>query len=185
MYPLSVRCWKAWIASRRTCAESVCALHKICGREALLPKSFPIPLCYDAMDTPQTHGGLADVWKGEHRGREVAAEALRVYRTSDFERIRKVGGAPLIVSSNEPVFHTVVLQGGGDVEDASSPECVTTVRRDDVRGSPSVRDGIRVDGEWEHQPVSAACGRKSVKACTTFVRPSPSLGIDDYTIIIA
>ena len=50
-----------------------------------------IPLCYDYLDTPQTCGGFADVWKGNHEGKEVAAKVLRVYLTSDFEKIRKVG----------------------------------------------------------------------------------------------
>jgi len=57
----------------------------------MLPKSLAIPLCYDPMATPQCHGGFADVWKGQYNGREVAAKALRVYSTSDFGRIRKVG----------------------------------------------------------------------------------------------
>ena len=168
---------------RRECLHSS---YKICGREALLPKSFPIPLCYDPTDTPQTYGGLADVWKGNHKGQVVAAKALRVYKTSNLERTRKVGDAPLIIFSNElTVPHTVVLQGGRNVEDASSPECVAAVRRDDYRQSVSVRDGIRVDEEWEHQQVSAACGRRSVEARMTFVGPSPSLDIDDYTIFVA
>ena len=140
--------------TRRECLRSS---YEICGRESLLPKSLQIPLCYNPMDTPQTHGGLADVWKGEYQGQEVAAKALKVYRTSNLKGIRKVGGAQLVTLSNElTVSHTVVLQGGRDVEDASSPECVATVGRDDVRGSASVRDGIRVDEEREHHPVSAA-----------------------------
>ena len=77
---------------RRECLRSS---YKICGRKALLPKLFPIPLCYDPTDTPQTHGGLADVWKGERNGQEVAAKALRVYKASDLERISRVGGAHL------------------------------------------------------------------------------------------
>ena len=78
--------------TRRECLRSS---YRICGCESLLPKSLLIPLCYNPVDTPQTYGGLADVWKGEYEGREVAAKALRVYRTSDLERIRKVGGVSL------------------------------------------------------------------------------------------
>ena len=97
------------------------------------------------------------MWKGEHNGQEVAAKALRVYKKNDFEEIRKVGGAPLIMFSNElTVPYTVVLQRGRDVEDASSPERVAAVRRDDDRESTPLRDGIRVDEEWGHHPVSAA-----------------------------
>jgi len=54
-----------------------------------------IPLCYDPMAIPQCHGGFADVWKGRYRDREVAAKALRVYETSDFEQIRKVSDPDL------------------------------------------------------------------------------------------
>ena len=139
---------------RRSCLR---ASYEICGRKALLPGSLPIPLCYNPMDTPETHGGLADVWKGEYKGREVAAKVLRVYKTSDPKGTRKVGGVPPIMFSSElTVSHAVVLQGGRDVEDPSSPERVTAVGRDDVRGSASVRDGIGVDEEREHYPVSEA-----------------------------
>ena len=41
------------------------------------------------------------MWKGEHKGREVAAKALRVYTTNDFERIIKVRGTRLVVFPNE------------------------------------------------------------------------------------
>jgi len=44
------------------------------------------------------------------------------------------------------------------MEDASPSERVAAVGRDDVRKSASVRDGIGVDGEWEHQQV---CGDES------------------------
>ncbi|KAF9646803.1 kinase-like protein [Thelephora ganbajun] len=69
---------------RRKCLSVLC---KICGRQALLPRSLQIPLCYDRSDTPLYQGGYADVWKGEHRGRPVAVKALRVYSTSDFDKI--------------------------------------------------------------------------------------------------
>lgn len=73
---------------RRKCLSALC---KICGRQALLPRSLKIPLCYDRSDTPLYHGGYADVWKGEHKGRQVAIKVLRVYSTSDFEKITSVG----------------------------------------------------------------------------------------------
>jgi len=43
------------------------------------------------------NGGFADVWKGQHDGKEVAVKILRVYLTSDFEQIRKVGRSLLSV----------------------------------------------------------------------------------------
>jgi len=72
---------------RKRCLRS---LYKICGRQALLPKSLPIPLPYDPTETPQCYGGFADVWKGQHNGLVVAAKALRVYHANDLDRIKKV-----------------------------------------------------------------------------------------------
>ena len=73
---------------RKKCLSALC---KICGRQALLPRSLQIPLCYDRSDSPLYRGGYADVWKGEHRGRHVAVKVLRVYSTSDFDKITSVG----------------------------------------------------------------------------------------------
>ena len=42
------------------------------------------------------------------------------------------------------------------MEDPPPPERATTARRDDDR--ESVRDGIEVDGERQHQPVSEGRG---------------------------
>ena len=67
------------------------SLYKICGRQALLPKSLAIPLCYDPSGVPQCRGGYANVWKGQHDGHEVAVKTLRVYQKSDLEGVRKVG----------------------------------------------------------------------------------------------
>ena len=66
-------------------------LCKICGHQALLPRSVQIPLCYDRESTPLYRGGYAEVWKGEHEGREVAVKVLTVYMTSDLDKIRQVG----------------------------------------------------------------------------------------------
>jgi hypothetical protein len=67
------------------------ALCHICSRRALLPTSLQIPLCYNRLEFPQYRGGFADVWMGDHQGRRVAAKVLRVYTTSDFDKIRRVG----------------------------------------------------------------------------------------------
>ena len=50
-----------------------------------------IPLCYNRSDPPLYHGGFAEVRKGEHQGREVAVKVLKVYQTSDFDKITRVG----------------------------------------------------------------------------------------------
>lgn len=69
---------------RRKCLGT---LRKTCSRQALLPRSVQIPLCYDRLDNPLYRGGYADVWKGEYRGCPVAVKALRVSSTSDFDKI--------------------------------------------------------------------------------------------------
>ena len=62
-------------------------LYRICGRQALLPRSLQIPFSYDRLGIPLYRGGYADVWKGEHQGCHVAIKVLRVYSTSDFDKI--------------------------------------------------------------------------------------------------
>ena len=49
-----------------------------------------IPLCYNPIEDPLSHGELSDVWKGRYRGREVAAKVIRANSTSDFKGIAKV-----------------------------------------------------------------------------------------------
>jgi hypothetical protein len=95
---------------------------------------------------PLCHGGFADVWKGQHRGREVAAKVLRVYLTSDFERIRKVDHPRLVVCTNGlTVSGTGVLQGSCNVEVPPSPKRTATIGRND--GRESVCDGVGLDGK--------------------------------------
>ncbi|KAF9643876.1 kinase-like protein [Thelephora ganbajun] len=116
-------------------------LHTICGRQALLPKSLQIPLCYNPTAIPECSSRFADVWKGRCNGREVAAKALRVYSTNDFEQIRKVGTPQLVVFVNELAAScTEVLQGSRNMEDPASSERVAADRRDDDR--EAVRHGI-------------------------------------------
>jgi len=73
---------------KKKCLSALC---KICGRQALLPSSFKIPLCYDRLEDALYSGGYADVWMGEHQGRKVAVKVLRVYSTSDLDKITTVG----------------------------------------------------------------------------------------------
>ncbi|KAF9646821.1 kinase-like protein, partial [Thelephora ganbajun] len=61
----------------------------ICGRCASLPASLQIPLCYNRSDVPRYRGGYADVWKGAYQGCLVAAKVLRVYSTSNLDKIRR------------------------------------------------------------------------------------------------
>lgn len=50
-----------------------------------------IPVCYDHTTYPLYRGGYADVWKGEHCGREVAVKVIRVYSKSNLEKVVGVG----------------------------------------------------------------------------------------------
>jgi len=66
-------------------------IYKVCSRQALVPRSLEIPLCYDPNERPACQGGFADLWKGQYRGKEVAAKVLRLRPTDDLERVRRVG----------------------------------------------------------------------------------------------
>jgi len=128
------------------------ALYRICGHQALIPTSLAAPLCYDPATTAQCHGGFGDVWKGQYNGQEVAAKALRVSLTTDFKQTRKVSSLRLTVSTNETTWlHTEILQGGHTLEGPLPSERVTTFGCNN--GGETVRDGIGVDGEWEHHRV--------------------------------
>ena len=74
--------------TRKMCSRTI---HTICGRQALLPRSLEIPPCYNSTEDPLCHGGSADVWKGQHQGREVAAKVFRVYEKNGLEQVRRVG----------------------------------------------------------------------------------------------
>ena len=72
------------------------ASYRVCGRRALLPKSLQIPLPYNPSELSARSGGFGDVWKGKHRGQDVAAKAVRVGSPNDLERIRKVRSLGLL-----------------------------------------------------------------------------------------
>lgn len=65
-------------------------LREVCGSKALLPNSIQLPFCYDRSENPLYRGVHADVWKIEHQGHYVAVKELRVYSTSDFEKMISV-----------------------------------------------------------------------------------------------
>ena len=73
---------------RSRCLGIMC---KICGHHGLLPNSIQIPLCYDRAHFPLYQGGYAEVWEGEYQGRKVAVKVLKVYRTSNLDKIKRVG----------------------------------------------------------------------------------------------
>ena len=74
--------------TRRKCLK---LLYRMCGRNSLLPTVLQIPDCRSPASVALYRGGFGDVWKGEHYGREVAVKVLRIYSTSDLQRIIGVG----------------------------------------------------------------------------------------------
>ena len=70
--------------------KALSALCRICGRQALLPRSLQIPHCYERSDEALYSGGYSDVWMGEHQGRKVAVKVLRIYTTSNLDKIISV-----------------------------------------------------------------------------------------------
>ena len=125
-------------------------LRRVCGRQALLPRSLTIPICYDPTENPLSHGELVDIWKGQYQGQEVAAEVLNLWSWNDPGKVRMVGyrwRIRLVVCIDElTLSRTEVLRGGHDVETPPSLECATADRRDDDR--ESTRRGIGADGKW-------------------------------------
>jgi len=96
------------------------------------------------------------VWKGEHQGRTVAVKVLRVYSTSDFNKITNVGHHLRFAKSayrraDDHCDRADVLQGSHYVEEPLPSECAPAVGRDN--GEKALRDGFRMDGQWEYQRV--------------------------------
>jgi len=124
----------------------------MCGRQALLPKSLQISFSYNRLEVPRYRGGYADVWVGDHGGRQVAVKVLRVYSTSDFKKITSVGCLHSILNIRAgklTATHVGVLQGSHDMENPSPSKCVATLgSHDEQRG---IHNGIGVDDKWEHQ----------------------------------
>ena len=62
-------------------------LYRACGSHGILPKTLRIPVCFDHTAYPLYRGGYADVWKGEHCGRDVAVKVIRTYSRSKLKKI--------------------------------------------------------------------------------------------------
>ena len=108
-------------------------LYSICGHQALVPRSLGIPLCYDPAVDPVYRGEVADLWKGQHEGRKVAVQVLRLWPGDDAEQVRKVSCrlcSRLVVINNPPCL-IEVLQGGCDMEVAPSSKRGAIVGRYD------------------------------------------------------
>ena len=108
------------------------------------------------------------MWTGKHQGRKVAVKVLRVYLTSDFNKITSVGHHPKLAKSahrrtDDRRDCTDVLQGGRNVEESPPSKCALAVGSDD--GGKAVCDGFRMDGQWEYCRVRrGTSGCESVQA---------------------
>ena len=108
------------------------------------------------------------MWTGKHQGRKVAVKVLRVYLTSDFNKISSVGHHPKLAKSahrrtDDRRDRTDVLQGGRNVEESPPSKCALAVGSDD--GGKAVCDGFRMDGQWEYCRVRrGTSGCESVQA---------------------
>lgn len=67
-------------------------LFRTCSRERSVPNSMRITSCYDEQTIEERHGGyVANVFKGEDRGRPVAVKVVRSYLTDDPDKCLSVG----------------------------------------------------------------------------------------------
>ena len=105
----------------------------MCGRHALLPRTLKISTCYDRTGVASYRGGFADVWKGEHRGRDVAVKVLRTYLNSDLQKIIGVGCGPCLFPRVDVLTKhcAEILQGGRNVENPSASKCAAADRGND------------------------------------------------------
>ena len=140
---------------KRKCLNILC---KICGRHALLPSPFQIPLCFDrSKDRARYRGGYADVWMGKHQGCEVAVKVLRVYSASDLNKIISVSHHSSFAKSAhrndrcDRCDRADVLQRSCNMEGPPPSKRAPAVGGDD--GGKALCNGLRMDGQWEHQRI--------------------------------
>ena len=62
-------------------------MYRTCGRHALLPTAMKVVAQYDRTGGALYRGGFADVWKGDHCGREVAVKVIRTYAKGDLRKV--------------------------------------------------------------------------------------------------
>jgi hypothetical protein len=73
---------------RRKCVR---VLRKVCGSEAILPRSCTLSENISKEgDIAFASGGFADIWKGRHNGNRVCIKAFRAYTAEDLYKIKQV-----------------------------------------------------------------------------------------------
>jgi hypothetical protein len=66
-------------------------LRMMCARHSLVTSSLKIELYDDPPGPPVCRGGFGDVWERQYRGQKVAVKVLKVYASSDLQKIIRVG----------------------------------------------------------------------------------------------
>ena len=135
--------------TRENCLRTLC---KICGRHALLPSSLKAPISFERTGDVVYRGGFADVWKGEHRGQDVAVKVIRIYSDSELQRVIGVSDWMRFLYTHLLMMpFAEILQGSCCVEGPPASECSAADRSDNV-WDPICND-IRLDGKWEYQQL--------------------------------
>ena len=93
---------------------------------------------------------------GEHQGRKVAVKVLKVYLTSDFNKITSVSHHPRVAKSayrraDDRRDRVDILQGSCNVEEPSPSECAPALGSDD--GGKALCNGFGMDGQWKYHRV--------------------------------
>ena len=135
---------------KRKCLNTLC---KICGHHALLPSPFQISICFDRSEEALYSGGYADVWMGKHQGHKVAVKVLKVYSTSNLDKITSVRHHPRLfkVCIEELMVIVIAQTFCKEVvtwKNLCHPNVLPLMGL--TMGKKVLCDDFRVDGQWEY-----------------------------------
>jgi hypothetical protein len=118
-------------------AKFITALGAVCSATLQLPTSATLSPEFEELGAaPTGSGGLADIWRREYRGRQVAIKAFRLYKHS--EKMKEVRiQSPLQVRSRTKFTDSV--ETSAYVEEATPRKYPTVSRRRHDTQSPGPR----------------------------------------------
>ena len=143
---------------------------RLCGHYELVPVSYTASRerISRVGEHAITSGGFGDVWKANYDGRDVAVKALRIYKTDDVRKIKRVGLSAMgdRVFCSFSLFSLGLLQRGYHLEMAvASKYC--SVHWSYRFPRPSVH-GIGVDAKRSCTRICQGTpGSESVTTCTS------------------
>ena len=143
---------------------------RLCGHYELVPVSYTASRerISKVGEHAITSGGFGDVWKANFDGRDVAVKALRIYKTDDVRKIKRVGHSAMgdRVFCPFSLFSLGLLQGGYHLEMAvPSKHC--SVHWSYRFPCPSVH-GVGVDAERSCTRIRQGTpGSESIATCTS------------------